>query len=64
MSFIFIQENAYENVVWKRAAILSRPQCVNRLYAVCSYTGCLGPQLTISNLQTAGKVVSTQVPCQ
>ena len=26
---IFIQENAFENVVWKMAAILSRPQCVN-----------------------------------
>ena len=28
-SYIFIQENLFENVVWKRAAILSRPQCVN-----------------------------------
>ena len=28
MSFIFIQENAYENVVWKMAAILSQPECV------------------------------------
>ena len=27
--YIFIQENAIENVVWKMAAILSRPQCVN-----------------------------------
>ena len=26
---IFIQENAFENVVWKMAAILSWPQCVN-----------------------------------
>ena len=26
---IFIQENAFENVVWKMAAMLSRPQCVN-----------------------------------
>ena len=25
----FIQENTFENVVWKMAAILSRPQCVN-----------------------------------
>ena len=24
----FLQENAFENVVWKMAAILSRPQCV------------------------------------
>ena len=28
---IFIQENAFENVVWKMVAILSRPQCVNCL---------------------------------
>ena len=28
-SYIFIQENAFENVVWKMAAILSRPQTVN-----------------------------------
>ena len=28
-SYIFIQENALENVAWKMAAILSRPQCVN-----------------------------------
>ena len=27
--YIFIQENAFENVVWNMAAILSRPQCVN-----------------------------------
>ena len=26
--FIFIQENAFENVVWKMAVISSRPQCV------------------------------------
>ena len=30
-SNIFTQENAFENVVWKMAAILSRPQCVNSL---------------------------------
>ena len=29
-SYIFIQENAFEKVVWKMAAILSRSQCVNR----------------------------------
>ena len=32
-SYIFIQENAFENVVWKMAAILSRPQWVNGLRA-------------------------------
>ena len=30
---IFIQENAFENVVWKMAAILPRPQWVNWLAA-------------------------------
>ena len=28
-SHIFIQENAFENVVWKMSAIMSRPQCAN-----------------------------------
>ena len=27
-SYIFIQENAFENVAWRIAAILSRPQYV------------------------------------
>ena len=26
-----MQENAFENIVWKMAAILSRPQCANTL---------------------------------
>ena len=30
-SNIFIQENASENVIWKMAAMLSRPQCVKSL---------------------------------
>ena len=30
-SYHFIQENAFEMVVWNLAAILSRPQCVNKL---------------------------------
>ena len=28
ISYIFIQENAFETFVWKMVAILSRPQCV------------------------------------
>ena len=28
-SYIFIQENVFENVVWEMAAISCRPQCVN-----------------------------------
>ena len=27
-SYIFIQENAFGNVVWKMATILSQPECV------------------------------------
>ena len=27
-SYILIHENAFENVIWKMAATLSRPQCV------------------------------------
>ena len=30
--YIFIYENAFENVVWKMAAILSRPQCVDEWF--------------------------------
>ena len=29
-SYIFIQENPFENVIWKMATTLSRTQCVNR----------------------------------
>ena len=28
-SYIFIQENEFENIVWKMTVIWSRPQCVN-----------------------------------
>ena len=36
-SYIFIQENAFENVVWKEAAILFWPQCVkSMLISHCS----------------------------
>ena len=28
-TYIFIQENTFENVIWKTTAILSRPECVN-----------------------------------
>ena len=33
-SYIFIQENAFENVIWKTVAILSRPQGVNDFFVV------------------------------
>ena len=28
-SYIFIHENAFENVFWEMSAIMSRPECVN-----------------------------------
>ena len=34
-SYIFIQENRFENVVWKMAAILARPQCVKFVPIIC-----------------------------
>ena len=40
-SYIFIHENAFANVVWEMAAILSRPQCVNPFGA---QTGLLLPR--------------------
>ena len=33
-SCIFFQENAFENVIWEMAAILSRPQCVKTQLSV------------------------------
>ena len=36
-SYIVIQENAFENVVWKMATILSRTQCVNISYHFRKY---------------------------
>ena len=35
--YIFIQENTSENVIWKMAAILSRPQCVKMSFGGISY---------------------------
>ena len=35
-SYIFFQENAFEDIVWKKAAILSQPQCVNM--PICRYS--------------------------
>ena len=48
-SSIFIQENAFENVVWKMAAILSWPQCVMQqdYYGVMS---CCHGHVTVSEI--------------
>ena len=43
-SYIFIQENAFENVICKMAAILSRPYCVNSVVEALELPVCLfGP---------------------
>ena len=34
-SNIFIEENTFENVIWKMAAILSQPQCDKKASPVC-----------------------------
>ena len=39
-SYHLIQENAFENVVWKMAAILSRPQYVEYLIILCCSLQC------------------------
>ena len=39
-SNIFIQENVFENTVWKMTAILSRPQRVKRLSTDVAYISC------------------------
>ena len=37
--YIFIQENAFENVIRELATILSGPQCVNKIRNMLNYTG-------------------------
>ena len=58
--FIFIQENAFENVVWKMVVILSRSQCVNGpsctgfwLYHVCVSPHQLNHSMTLPRGQMA-----------
>ena len=49
--YVFIQENAFENVVLKIAAILSRPQCVeaDATMTVLPVTSCGQSQPVHSN---------------
>ena len=46
-SNIFIQENGFENIVWKMAAILSRPQCINALFNNSCILVCIFSWMTI-----------------
>ena len=52
MKFPFIQENPLENVVWKMAATMSRPQCVknNKSFGMyCKTVACIVRQRTHCN---------------
>ena len=61
--YIFIKENAFENVVWKMAAMLSRPQwvkwenqgaggCGSEVNDGCKYENA-GPECTVMTGQTS-----------
>ena len=58
--YIFIQQNAFENVVWKMAAILCRPQCVNTNSKVIDYivSWCENYVICYQNIQ--GQFVQTK----
>ena len=58
-SKIFIQENAFVNVVWKMAAILSRPQYVSRFMSLNS----LGPSDAIWHWRSWSTLVQVMACC-
>ena len=45
-SNIFVQENPFENVVWKKAAVFSRPQCENYIYENSNFNSILKPEVS------------------
>ena len=49
-SYIFIPKNAFENVVGKMAAILSRPHCANHVACVIAVSWC------VANLFALGRI--------
>ena len=49
-SYIFIQENAFENVVWKMAAILSWLQCIN-VHSLCIISTAYLKQVIVIQVQ-------------
>ena len=53
-SCIFIQGNAFENVVWKMTAILSRPQCVN-IHITGKWQSLDGPSIKKAALEDMGQ---------
>ena len=59
-SYIFIQENSYENVVWTMAAIMSRPQSINQQYFVSGVNWLVN--VCMRNSSVCGKVPSIMIP--
>ena len=51
-SYLFIQENAFENVVWKMTAIFSRPQCVNSLWPSNATWCCRSGPITCMRIES------------
>ena len=58
-SYIFIQENALENVVWEMSVILSWPQCVNMGGPVLNVFWLFHCQKSITSLNVECKVICT-----
>ena len=56
-SYIFIQENVFENVVWKIAAIFSQPWCVNSVPP-----GRSDLILQIDTMSTSSEIVLRSMP--
>ena len=58
-SNVFFQENAFEDVVWKMAAILSRPECVKQAFLWNQnrniWSGC--------NISSRFAYIFTLIPC-
>ena len=62
-SNIFIQENAFDNVVWKMVAILSRPQCVN-WYLIITDFDILESPVALLAPNTGTNTVTSEFPAQ
>ena len=50
--YIVIQANAFQNIVWKMAAILSRPQCVNEIFSMWDIRNSYRPSREVAILNT------------
>ena len=60
-SYIFIQENVFENVVWKTAAILSRSQCVKYEQVLLRFASNSGDRTHAARLHSATDLYQMEV---